>query len=156
MVWIYAGNNTTPTGMIWLLLSRLLTGSRPFLPFTSPHQQVGCGWTWSWERTQPRHLTHTDTRDLPHHMASCLAYKPVAEGGRVGCFVFPRDHCMCEADEALLPCRWLNICLWWVTRIFEPSSSMEFKITMFLVHIHCLCYSICNKTSTLIHSVVEQ
>lgn len=33
-------------------------------------------------------------------------------------------------------------------RIFKPKSLMEFKTTKFLSHIHSLCYSVGNETST--------
>lgn len=33
-------------------------------------------------------------------------------------------------------------------RIFKPRSLMEFKTMKFLSHIHSLCYSVSNETST--------
>lgn len=42
---------------------------------TNPHQQAGWGYTRNWVGMQSEHMATTDKRDIPHHMASCSAYK---------------------------------------------------------------------------------
>jgi len=44
-----------------------------------PHQQVGWGYTRSWDKTQPGQLTPADHRDIPHDTTSHSATKA---GGR--------------------------------------------------------------------------
>ena len=48
------------------------------------------------EGTQPGQLAQTDQRDIPHHVALCLAMTAGGkeEGGMLGvvAFVFPRNH----------------------------------------------------------------
>ena len=94
MFWTCDENSVDNTGMFALLLSSAYTESRPFLLLTPPHQQEGWGCTRTWEGTQLGQLTPTDQRDIPHHMASCSAYKAGGrrrKGGTFGvmAFVFP-------------------------------------------------------------------
>ena len=77
----------------------VLTESMSFLLLTPSHQQVGWGYTISWEATQPGQLTPTDQRDIPCHMMSCSACKAERRKRKwgtfeVNAFVFPSNHYM--------------------------------------------------------------
>lgn len=67
------------TTVLWLLLSIVCTASRFHFSPLCPLQQVGQGWTRSWEGTQLGQLARIDQRDIPGHPPSCSATKTEGE-----------------------------------------------------------------------------
>lgn len=152
MCWFCVGNCVDNSGNVFVTVEQCWLREKAFSS-SHPCHQGGCwGCTGKWEGTQQGQLTPANPRDIPHHMASCAAYK---SGGRRR----QEDHSgwwdLCSqvlelwCAGPLLSVRWLDTCLplgsgeWMPCLALLVCTALAFPITLSLSQcIHFLTFTL--------------